>query len=432
MHLGLLVRRSTPLGLAFCLLFAVVSCGDDDADPAAPPADGQQQSTAGESGSDAEDVHIAVVLPLSGLYAQSGTLVLEGAEMAADEINEGGGIEALGGAQVVLDVQDAGEEVESAVSAATRALSGDKPAGGIGSWLSSFTLGVTEVAERQQVPWLTLSYADSITDRGFEYVYQTSVISGELAKRGLEAFIVLADEQDLPIETIALVGDNTAASEFIFAPIRETVAAELGLEIVADEVWTPPLTDAAPISERLRSAEPDLIVFGATNFNDATLILESNEQFGVTAPYMAGGSWLILPDYIEGLGEERIEGLVSFVGHPMPVDPELNDRFVERTGEPFMTPDSVAGYYHTWLLKEAIEAAGSADPQDVNAALKEIDLTEGPAAEAMVAQRVRFDEKGRRMDAEPVIVQWQSAVPVVVYPLDVAVADAVELRRGGS
>jgi branched-chain amino acid transport system substrate-binding protein len=415
-------RRAVSLALVLCLL-AAVSCGDDDADTA---------TNGGNGAASGEEVHIAVVVPTSGTYAQSGTLVLRGAEMAADEINENGGIEALDGARVVLDVQDAGESVESAVSAATRALSGDKPAGGIGSWLSSFTLGVTEVAERQRVPWVTLSYADSITDRGFEFVYQTSVISGELAGSGLNAFIELAAAQDLEIETIALVGDNTAASVFIFDPIRDRVAGEMGLEIVADEVWTPPLTDAAPISERLRSAQPDLIVFGATNFNDATLILESNEQFGVTAPYMAGGSWLILPDYIEGLGEERIEGLVSFVGHPMPLDLELNDRFVERTGEPFMTPDSVAGYYHVWLLKEAIEAAGSADPEDVNAALKELDLTEGPAAENMVTQRVRFDEVGRRMDAAPVLVQWQDAVPVVIFPPDIAPAQARELRRGGS
>ena len=423
-------RRSTAIGLV-CLL-SLISCSDDgDADTAAVGTDEQEPATqdAGDAPS-AEDCTIAVVVPTSGPYAQSGNLVVAGAEMARDEINEAGGIEATGGGDIVLEVQDAGETVESAVSAATRALSGDeKPAGGIGSWLSSFTLGVTEVAERQGVPWLTLSYADSITDRGFEYVYQTSVISGELARRGLESFIQLAEEQGLEIDTIALVGDNTAASVFIFDPIRESIADEMGLEIVADEVWTPPLTDAAPISERLRSAEPDLIVFGATNFNDATLVLESNQQFGVTAPYMAGGSWLILPDYIEGMGEERIEGLVSFIGHPLPLEAELNDEFVERTGEPFMTPDSVAGYYHTWLLKEAIEAAGSCDPEQVNAALKEIDLTEGPAAEAMVEQRVRFDEKGRRMDAAPILAQWQDGVPVVIHPPDIAPAEARELQR---
>ena len=52
--------------------------------------------------------------------------------------------------------------------------------------LSSFTLGVTEVAERLQVPWLSLSYADSITERGFKYTFQTSPVSSLQAEQALE------------------------------------------------------------------------------------------------------------------------------------------------------------------------------------------------------------------------------------------------------
>src|SRR5436305_9979294 len=112
----------------------------------------------------ADDVKIALVAPLSGRWARQGQLKKMGAEMAIEEINAQGGIKALGGAKLVLREADAGDSVEKAVSAAQRVLTRDKIAAGIGSWLSSFTLGVTEVAERLQVPWLTLSYADSITE----------------------------------------------------------------------------------------------------------------------------------------------------------------------------------------------------------------------------------------------------------------------------
>src|SRR4030095_15477236 len=121
----------------------------------------------------AEDVKIALVVPLSGRWARQGQLKKMGAEMAIDEINAQGGIKALGGAKIVLREADAGDSVEKAVSAAQRVLTREKISAGIGSWLSSFTLGVTEVAERLQVPWLTLSYADSITERGFKYTFQT-------------------------------------------------------------------------------------------------------------------------------------------------------------------------------------------------------------------------------------------------------------------
>jgi hypothetical protein len=38
------------------------------------------------------------------------------------------------------------------------------------SLLSSFTLAITEVIERAQLPWLTLSYSDAITNRGFKFL----------------------------------------------------------------------------------------------------------------------------------------------------------------------------------------------------------------------------------------------------------------------
>src|SRR2546421_10236556 len=117
----------------------------------------------------ADDLKIALVVPLSGRWARQAQLKKMGAEMAIDEINAAGGINALGGAKIVLREADAGDSVEKAVSAAQRVLSGrDKISAGIGSWLSSFTLGVTEVAERLEGPWFTLSYADSITQRGFK------------------------------------------------------------------------------------------------------------------------------------------------------------------------------------------------------------------------------------------------------------------------
>ena len=35
---------------------------------------------------------------------------------------------------------------------------------------------------------------------------------------------------------------------------------------------------------------------------------------------------------------------------------------------------------------------------------------------------LKFDEKGRRVGAGVVIVQWQNGVPVTVYPSDLALA----------
>src|ERR1039458_1188680 len=65
-------------------------------------------------------VKVAVIVPLSGPWARTGTLIKMGAEMAVAEINQMGGIKALGGAKMQLVSADAGDTAEKAKNAAQR------------------------------------------------------------------------------------------------------------------------------------------------------------------------------------------------------------------------------------------------------------------------------------------------------------------------
>ena len=369
----------------------------------------------------AEDVKIALVAPLSGRWARQGQLKKMGADMAIEEINSQGGIKALGGAKIVLREADAGDSVEKAVSAAQRVLTREKISAGIGSWLSSFTLGVTEVAERLQVPWLTLSYADSITERGFKYTFQTSPVSSVQAEQALELVTELAKKNNRPIKKAAIVGDNTAATVFFFKPLREKLLAAKGIELVVDEVWTPPLADATAIAQKLRATQPDIVFYGATNFPDSIQVLQKVKEFSVKAPIQGVGAWLVTPEYVKTLGKEMLDSIQTVVAtHPMKGQEEIVKRFTQRTGEPFMTQDPLCTYGHVWLIKEAIEQAKSADPKAIRDALAKIDVTSGPAATSFYPNRIKFDERGRRVGATPLIVQWQGGEPFTVVPTAVA------------
>ena len=369
----------------------------------------------------ADDVKIALVAPLSGRWARQGQLKKMGAEMAIDEINSQGGIKALGGAKIVLREADAGDSVEKAVSAAQRILTREKISAGIGSWLSSFTLGVTEVAERLQVPWLTLSYADSITERGFKYTFQTSPVSSAQAEQALDLVVELAKRSNQPIRKAAIVGDNTAATVFFFKPLREKLLQAKGIELVVDEVWTPPLADATSIVQKLRAAQPDIVFYGATNFPDSIQVLQKVTEFKVKSHIQGVGAWLVTPEYVKTVGKELLDNIQTVVAaHPVKGQEELVRKFVQRTGEPFMTQDPLCTYAHVWLIKEAIEQAKSADPKAIRDALAKIDLTTGPAASSLAPGRIRFDERGRRIGAVPLIVQWQNGEPFTVVPVNLA------------
>src|SRR5438128_4416587 len=369
----------------------------------------------------AEDVKIALVAPLSGRWARQGQLKKMGAEMAIEEINTQGGIKALGGAKIVLREADAGDSVEKAVSAAQRVLAREKISAGIGAWLSSFTLGVTEVAERLQVPWLSLSYADSITERGFKYTFQTSPVSSLQAEQALDLVSDLAKKNGRPIKKAAIVGDNTAATVFFFKPLREKLLSAKGIELVVDEVWTPPLADATAIAQKLRATQPDIVFYGATNFPDSIQVLQKVKEFSVKSPIQGVGAWLVTPEYVKTLGKELLDTIQTVVAaHPLKGQEELVRRFMQRTGEPFMTQDPLCTYAHVWLIKEAAEQAGSAEPKAIRDALARIDLSAGPAAAALYPGSIKFDERGRRIGAAPIIVQWQGGEPFTVVPASVA------------
>ena len=76
------------------------------------------------------------------------------------------------------------------------------------------------------------------------------------------------------------------------------------------------------------------------------------------------------------------------------------------------------------ILKEALERTGVADRRKVSEAIHQLDMTDGPAL-FFPDGRLKYDEKGRRVDAKLCIVQWRSGKPVPVYPASIAVDDAL-------
>ncbi|ETX07114.1 MAG: hypothetical protein ETSY2_13105 [Candidatus Entotheonella gemina] len=346
--------------------------------------------------------------------------------MAVAEINEQGGIKALDGAQLVLVPADAGDSVQKATSAAQRVLNRGKITAAQGAWLSSFTLGATEVSERLGIPWLTLSWSDKITERGFKYVFQSSSVSSQLAEQGIAQAVALGSEAGKTIKRVALVGDNTAAIVSYFKALRERILPKFNLEIVLDEVFTPPLPDATAVVQKLRTARPDLMINGATSHTDVITLLQKMREFQVKVPMIGLGTQFTTQEFRDGVGTELVEGLMATVAsHALKGQGQLSERFKARTGEPWMVQDSVSGYAEMWIIKAAIEQAGSADPGKVRDAIAALDLKEGPAAAALMPGYIRFNEQGRRVDAVPVIVQWQGGAPYTVYPTEGAVKQAI-------
>jgi len=386
--------------------------------------------SAGPAWSQAKEVRVAMIAPMSGPWARQGELMQKGADMAIEDINRAGGIKALGGARMKLVVIDAGDTAEKAKNAAQRLVAQETDViGATGAWLSSFTLAVTEVTERADLPLLTLSYSDVITGRGFKYVFQTSPTGGAQAQGALPALLELGKESTgKPLKTVGIVMDNTASPVSFVKPMREGGFQKLNLSLVVDETFTPPLADATAVVQKVRNARPEVLLLLPTSVPDDKLVLEKLSEMGLgrgRLPVVSNGAHMGAPEMLRLVGKDLMEGVMTIVANWGARGQEtLIAEFKKRTGEPWMTQDSISTYGDIWIFKDALEKAGAADRKKVAEAIRGMDTTEGPA-KFFPGGRLKFDENGRRVGAALLIVQWQNGEPKVVYPPASAMAQPV-------
>lgn len=374
---------------------------------------------------DAEPVQIGLIAPTSGIYARPGEVMKMGAELGVEDVNAAGGIQCLGGAPLELVVIDSGDSVEKAANAAQRMVA-DYPdlVGATGSYLSSFTLAVTEITERADLPVLTLSYSDLITGRGFDNVFQTSATSGAQAEIALPIIMDLAEDQtSTRPETVAVITDNTAASLSSVERMKNGLFQDVGLELVFEEVFTPPLADATALVQQVRQRRPDLLFFLPTVISDSKLILEKMKEMRVSVPTVSFGIAIAEPEVLNTMQPELLNGVMSAVANWGSAGQEdLIQRLKDVYGEPWMTQNAISTYGDMWLFKTALEESCSRDREALGEALRNF---EGGPSEYYPGGTLSFNEAGQREGASLTIIQWQDGVPLTVYPEDLAVSDAI-------
>lgn len=370
-------------------------------------------------------IQIGLIAPTSGIYARPGTVMKMGAELAIKDVNDAGGISCLGGAPLELVTIDSGDTVEKATNAAQRMVA-EYPelVGGTGAYLSSFTLAVSEVTERANLPLLTLSYSDQITGRGFKNIFQTSATAGVQAQLALPIILDLAEQQSgKRPKTVAIITDNTAASLSSVERMKAGLLADVGLEVVLEQVFTPPLADATSLVQQVRQKRPDLLFFLPTVISDSKLILEKKKEFRLDVPVISFGIAIAEPEVLNTMQADMLEGVMSAVANwGAKGQEDLIKRLKDVYGEPWMTQNAISTYGDIWLFRAALEKSCSRDRAALGDALRNLDA--GPA-KYYPGGTLSFDDKGRREGASLTVIQWQNGVPVTVFPEDLALAKPV-------
>ena len=319
-------------------------------------------------------------------------------------------------------VVDSGDSTEKAKSAAQRMVS-EYPelVVATGSYLSSFTLAVTEVTERAKLPMLTLSYSDQITNRGFKYIFQTSATAGRQADIALPSILDLAEKASgKRPQTVAILTDNTAASLSSVKAMKEGLLDKYKLRLVVDETFTPPLSDASSLVQQVRARKPDLVFFLPTVISDSKLLLEKMNEMNVRTPMISFGIAIAEPDVLSTISPQLLNGVMSAVGNwGAKGQDDLIRRMKTQYKEPWMTQNAISTYGDMWIMKSALEKAGKADREAVAVAIRGLDEGRSPYCPG---GSIKFDAAGHREGATLTVIQWQNGVPVTVFPEENAVA----------
>ena len=365
-------------------------------------------------------VNVGVIVPLSGANAQFGVNSRNGIQLAADQINENGGIKALGGAKINLIVADSTSTPTTAATVGQRLITQNDVVAILGAYASSLTLALSEATERRGIPLLTMSFSDQITGRGFENVFQVISKASTIGAAQLDGTVEIADGAGQKLGSVAIMYEDTAYGTSQAKGLRDT-AAKHGLDVVMDEAYPLGITDVTPLINKLRSTDAQA-VFPCSYLNDGLQIIRSMRQQDINLPVIGGAGGYVIPDFKKALGDFA-EGVLSIAPGNYDQAPELTDAFKERYGY-FMVHEALEHAVCLDVLAKALEVAGKAEPAAVREALSNTRF-EGGWCNAMPGGAVDFDEAGLNTLAKPMMVQWRGEDLVTVWPDDLAKAEAV-------
>ena len=310
-------------------------------------------------------IKVGVVTPLSGTYAGIGQQVKWGLDLAAAQINAGGGVM---GRKLELIYED--EEANPAVATqkAEKLFQVNKVDFLTGTVNSGSTLAVGQVAERNnRLIATTVSFADSITaDKCSANVFRVN------ARAGMQS-AALADwmattQKDVKVFYLGPdyeMGRSTVAA---FKSAAEGKGAKTVGEVFA------PLDnkDYSPYFGQIRGARPT-VIYTSVAGNDTVRLFTQMAEFGVNRNIqVVGASGTVTGQNLAAIGKAA-DGFVTGVGYSTSILSAENQKFVaDFTAANKAAPDlyGADSYGVLFAYKAAVEKAKSTETDAVRTALR--------------------------------------------------------------
>ncbi|MGA7026748.1 MAG: ABC transporter substrate-binding protein [Pseudolabrys sp.] len=389
----------------------------------------------------AADVKIGVIYPLTGNAASAGQSAKDAVELGVEIVNRGYpelkamplgatvGLPNLGGAKIVPVQADHQGNPQVGQQQTLRLITQDQVVAMLGSYHSSVSLVATAAAERQGIPFLVAdSVALNITTRGFKWTFRSGPIAPDFAKAYTE-FLTDLKKSGKKIDTIAIVNENTDYGSSVAASILEAAKAA-NINVAAQIPYNANSSDVSAQVLQLKTAKPDAVIF-ISYTADTILYFKTMKNLDYLPSIIIGDdAGFSDPTFIPNVGD-LAQGVVNRsafdIGKPGSNSYIINEMFKAKFNRD-LDDTSARWMQGFFVLADAINRAGSTEPDKIQAALKATNLT---ADQLMIGYRgVKFDESGQNTLSATYLIQLQGKQYVSVWPEDRATAKFAYPMKG--
>jgi branched-chain amino acid transport system substrate-binding protein len=327
--------------------------------------------SAGHAG--AQTIKIGVNEPLTGPFAASGTYVVNGAKIAADEINAKGGVL---GKKLELVIEDNKSNPTEAAAVAEKLIVRDKVPVMMGAWGSGFTLAIMPKLMEYKVPMLVeTSSAGKITTSGNPYIFRISPPSAVEAV----AFAKIVDKLNIGKADFLVVNNDWgrgAAEDF------GKMFKQHNIKVGLVETMDPPAQDMSAQLAKIKASDADTLII-TTAVEQLTLIFKQAAAIGLKKRIITTGGSQSPDQLIEQAGAAANDTThITFFTPWKPevsADPAMAKAFIDewkKRGHPFAgLTESFRGYDGIRTIAAAITKAGKAEPDAIRAAFWQVELT---------------------------------------------------------
>ncbi len=384
----------------------------------------------------AEEVVIGVIYPLSGPVAQVGKDAVSAINTAVQIINEkhdldmplakGAGLTGLNGAKIRIIVGDHQGKPDVGQGETERMINQEKVHAMFGAYYSSVTAAASQVSERAGIPWVNgESTSPKLTTRGFKYFFRVTPHDGEFTQLMFDFADDFQKKTGKKLGSVAIMHEDTLWGADS-GRVQNEMATAKGYKVLEKISYRAKTTSLTSEVQRLKSADADMFL-PSSYTSDAVLFLRTAKELDFNPKLLvAQNAGYTDPSFLESMGKDA-EGVITRspfntdLADRIPLIGKINALFKKNSGGRDLSDVPARAFTGFIALAEAINRAGSTDPEKIRQALTETNI---PASQLIVPYKgIKFGADGQNELTRGILMQVQNGKYCTVYPYEFAACE---------